>query len=124
MRKEIMNRYIATVALATAAFAGNVFAETPTVVTEQFKSTATRAQVQADLAAYKQAGVNPWSTQYNPLRTFKSAASRADVTGAYVASRDQVAALNGEDSGSAWLTANAQRGTISQTLAGVPQNAQ
>ena len=120
-----MNRYLATVAIAAAAaFVSPAFAESPTVLKDQFQSTATRAQVQADLAAYKQAGVNPWSTQYNPLRTFKSAAARADVTAAYLASRDQVAALNGEDSGSVWFAANGSRGVLSQTLAGQPQNAQ
>ena len=62
--------------------------------------------MQADLAAYKQAGVNPWSTQYNPLAKFQSGTTRDAVTAAYIADRDQVAALTGEDSGSAFLAAN------------------
>lgn len=119
-----MNRTLISAAVvAVAALSGNAFAESPTVVKDNFVSTKSRAEVQADLAAYKQAGVNHWSTQYNPLRGFKSAKTRADVTAEYVASRDQVAALTGEDSGSAWLSA-AQRQSVPATLAGTPANAQ
>ncbi|MEP6792550.1 MAG: hypothetical protein ABI907_14345, partial [Ramlibacter sp.] len=67
-------------------------------------------------------GTSVWSTQYNPLAKFKSAASRAEVTAAYAASRDQVAAFNGEDSGSAYLAHNAVRGAGVTTLAGQPVN--
>ena len=113
-------KHIATLALVAAA-AGSAFAETPTVVNEAFVSTATRAQVQAELAAYKKAGVNPWSISYNPLRGFQSELTREQVTADYVASRDTVAALTSEDSGSAYLTQIAARrvdgGT---TLAGQP----
>lgn len=104
--------------------AGAAHAETPTVVTDNFVSTKTRAEVQADLAAYKKAGVNPWSTQYNPLRTFVSNANRADVTAAYISARDEVAAVNGEDSGAAYFAQGGHRGATSTTLAGTPQNAQ
>ena len=104
--------------------AGASFAETPTVVKDDFVSTKTRAEVQADLAAYKKAGVNPYSISYNPLRTFVSKASRQDVTAAYIASRDEVAAVNGEDSGSAYFAQGGHRGVNSTTLAGTPANAQ
>lgn len=107
---------LAALTLAFAAASG-AMAETPTVVTDNFVSTKSRAQVQAELQAYKQAGVNPWSTQYNPLRAFKSDTSRAQVTAAYVAARDEVAALNSEDSGSAYL-ASAPRANAGTTLAG------
>jgi hypothetical protein len=99
-----MQAKIALSALVFAAFAGNALAETPTIVTEPFVSTQTRAQVQAELAAYKQAGVNPWSTQYNPLRGFHSATTRQAVVAEYLAARNEVRAFGGEDSGSAWLT--------------------
>ena len=111
---------IASLVIATAAV-GNAFAESPTVLKDNFVSTKSRAEVQADLAAYKQAGVNPWSISYNPLRTFKSTASRQDVTAAYIASRDEVAALNGEDSGARYF-AQAQRSQPLATLAGQPAN--
>jgi hypothetical protein len=119
-----MNRKIATAfaTIAIAAGAGvatTAFAETPTPE-PVFHGTATRAQVQADLAAYKQAGVNPWSTSYNPLKAFKGEKTRAQVTAEYLASRNEVAALNGEDSGSFYLAQH--QGTVSPTLAGQPVN--
>ena len=109
-----------------AAFAGSAFAETPNagVVNDHFVSAKTRAEVQADLAAYKQSGVNPWSTQYNPLRYFKSTASRADVTADYLASRDEVHALTAEDSGSAYLAQVRAVSVPPAVLAGQPRNAQ
>ncbi|HYE70076.1 MAG TPA: DUF4148 domain-containing protein [Aquabacterium sp.] len=107
---------LATLTIAFAA-AGSAFAETPTVVTDNFVSTKSRAEVQAELAAYKRAGVNPWSTQYNPLRSFVSTNTRAQVVAGYLAARDEVAALNSEDSGSASL-AFAPRANVSTTLAG------
>jgi hypothetical protein len=118
-----MKLKIASIALA-AAFAGAAFAETPTVVTEPFVSTKTRAEVQADLSAYKQAGINPWSTSYNPLRSFTSTLSRQQVVADYVAARDQVAAINGEDSGSAYFAQGGKRLTSTPVLAGQPVNAQ
>lgn len=115
-----MNRFAATVlAMSAAAFAGQVLAETPYAVPEQpFTSTKSRAEVQAELAQYKQAGVNPWSTTYNQLRGFKSATTRDAVTAEYIASRDQVAAFTGEDSGSAYLSANQNRAPATTNLAG------
>ena len=97
------------IAAALAFAAAGAFAQTPDLygaeggAQDQFVPAKTRADVQAELAQYKREGVNPWSTQYNPLASFKSTASRADVTAAYIASRDEVAALNGEDSGAAYL---------------------
>jgi hypothetical protein len=87
-----------------------------------FELTATRAQVQSELAAYRQARVNPWSTSFNQLAGFQSQRSRADVRAEYLASRDQVAAMGGEDSGSAYLTQLAARQHPSQYLAGQPVN--
>jgi hypothetical protein len=116
-------KHIAALALVAAA-AGSAFAETPTIVDEAFVSSATRAQVQAELAAYRQAGVNPWSISYNPLRGFQSQLTREQVTADYVASRDTVAALTSEDSGSAYLTqVAARRVNGGTTLAGQPVNA-
>jgi hypothetical protein len=112
-------------ALLVAIAAGSALAETPTVVKEPFVSTRSRAEVQAELFAYKQAGVNPWSMSYNPLASFKSNASRQQVVAEYLADRDAVAAINGEDSGSAYLSqAFAQRARTGPILAGQPVNAQ
>jgi hypothetical protein len=123
-----MNAKIAFSALAiAAAFAGTASAETPDV-SGQFANAAagqvTRADVQAELAAYKKAGVNPWSTWYNPLKSFQSTTTRQAVVAEYLASRNEVKALNGEDSGSAWLAEARGRNVPTSTYAGTPVNAQ
>lgn len=66
---------------------------------------ATRAQVQSELATYKKSGVNPWSTSYNPLASFQGQKSREQVRNEFLASRNAVSAMTGEDSGSAYLAA-------------------
>ena len=93
-------------------------------VAEPFDGSRPVVEVQAELAAYKQAGVNPWSTQYNPLRSFRSATTREAVTAEYIASRDVVRELNGEDSGSTYLAQERSLALESSTLAGQPRNAQ
>ena len=119
-----MNRYAIAIALATIAAAGQAFADDITIEATPFVSTASRAQVQQELAQFKAAGVNPWSQAYNPLKSFRSTASRADVTADNVRSRDAVAATTGEDSGSAFLTAGGQREDArTSTLAGQPSAA-
>jgi len=97
--------------LAATAFAGTAFADDITVDNTAFASSKTRAEVQAELAQFKQAGTSPWSIQYNPLKSFKSTASRAEVTAQYIASRDTVNALTGEDSGSTFLAQHRVRNT-------------
>ncbi|CAA9384202.1 MAG: hypothetical protein AVDCRST_MAG51-37 [uncultured Ramlibacter sp.] len=115
-----VNHYAAAVlAITAASFGGQALAESPNAVPEQqFVSAKSRADVQGELAQYKAAGVNPWSMQYNPLRTFQSTASRADVTAAYIASRDEVKAFNGEDSGAVYLAQGVNRSVPATTLAG------
>ncbi|MES2939637.1 MAG: DUF4148 domain-containing protein [Pseudomonadota bacterium] len=115
-------KYIVSIALIAAA--GTALAETPTPEPARTVSSVSRAQVQAELAAYKKAGVNPWSTTYNPLRGFKSTLTREQVTADYLASRDVVAATTGEDSGSAYYTLLAARNVRGTTLAGQPASAQ
>jgi hypothetical protein len=112
-----MNRTIVSaLVLSAAALAGNAFADDITIAPAFVPSGITRAQVQAELQQYKQAGVNPWSTSYNPLRGFNSAQTRSQVTADYLRSRNEVAALNGEDSGSFYL-AHAHTGTRATKLA-------
>jgi len=105
-----------------AAFAGNAFAESPIEGNDAFAAAKTRAEVQAELGAYKKAGVNPWSNWYNPLRTFQSQTTREAVVADYLASRDQVNAFTGEDSGSAYLARTHTPGVAPSTLAGLPAN--
>jgi len=89
-----------------------------------FQSVSTRAEVQAELFQYKAAGVNPWSNRYNQLADFKSTKSREQVQAEYQANREAVAALTGEDSGSAYLAQMAVTSTAGTALAGTPVNAQ
>ena len=104
-----MNRTIA-IALVAAAAAGTAFAEDYDAYNNiPFESSRTRAEVQAELAQSKASGVNPWSLSYSPLASFKSEKSRAEVVGQYIAARDRVAAMTGEDSGSAYLARNGQQ---------------
>jgi hypothetical protein len=110
--------------LSLAGFA--VQAETPDL-SGQFAqgapAQATRTQVQADLNQSRQAGVNPWSISYNPLTSFRSERTRAEVQAEFVASRNAVAAMTAEDSGSAFLAARKPVTTAAQ-YAGQPVNAQ
>lgn len=117
-----MNRTFALSLLVAAAVAGNAFADDITIDTTPFSSSLSRAQVQAELAQYKQSGVNPWSNAYNQLRGFTSTATREQVVGQYIAERDRVAAFTGEDSGSA-LLARSRAVQPGATLAGLPQRA-
>lgn len=119
------NRTIATLAVAlAAATAGTAFADDITIDTTPFTSTKARAEVQAELSQFKKAGVNPWSTQYNPLKSFQSTKTVAQVRAEYVADRAEVAALNAEDSGASYLAnvATSAPANASVNLAGTPAN--
>lgn len=118
-----MNRKIASaLLLAATAAAGNAFAETPFAVQgDNFTSTRTRAEVQAELQAYRKAGVNHWSFLYNPLRSFQSTLTREQVAADYFASREEMAAIHSEVGDSAAITRQAgTRQRTSTTLAGQP----
>ena len=105
-----MNRTLIASVLAIAAGSANVaFADDITIDPHPFTPSLTRGEVQAQLQQYKAAGANPWSTSYNPLARFQSSRTRADVTAEFLQARDEVAALNGEDSGSSWIAAQARR---------------
>jgi len=97
-----------TVLAALSLSAASAFAETPDPsgqFGEPRTATATRAQVEAELAIHRKAGVNPWSSSYNPLKSFRSEKTRNQVTADYLAERKTVSAMNGEDSGSAFIAA-------------------
>jgi len=120
-----MNRSsLVIAALSFAAFAAHADDADPS---GQFAASAaaraTRPGVQAQLVQYRQAGVNPWSTSYNPLRNFKSSTTAEALRAEYIASRNQVQAMTAEDSGSAYLAARTQ-GAAAPIVAGQPTNAQ
>jgi hypothetical protein len=121
-KETTMNRNT-VIAIVIAAAAGTSFADDITVETTPFVSTATRAQVQAELQQFKKSGVNPSSNRYNPLARFSGERTRAEVTAEYNGARDQVAAFTGEDSGSAYLAAHDDV-AVSTSIAGQPRNPQ
>ena len=120
------NAFYAVAALAAlAAFASTAAnADDITIDNTPFESTRTRAEVQAELAQFQKSGVNPWSIRYNQLAQFHSTKTRAEVQAEYRAERDQVAVMNSEDSGSAYLSQLAAVHNRSATLAGTPANGQ
>ena len=119
-----MNRKFA-LALVVATFAaGNALADDITVDTTPFVSSASRAQVQAESAQFKQSGSSPWSNQYNQLANFKSRLTRAQVVAEFIADRAEVAAFTREDSGSAYLDRHEDAANGATRVAGQPQKAQ
>lgn len=100
-----MNRKALIALAAFAALAGTTAARADDITIDNtpFQSVRTRADVQAELAAYKKNGVNTYSISYNQLSKFKSDRTRDEVRAEYLADRAEVAALTSEDSGSAYL---------------------
>ncbi|MBL0420583.1 DUF4148 domain-containing protein [Ramlibacter sp. AW1] len=91
---------LAAVALTGAA----AFADAlPSEYQENAVSTKSRAEVRAELAQFRQSGVNPWSTSFNQLRGVQSTRTRAEVAQDYLDNREAAAAFTSEDSGSAYL---------------------
>ena len=62
--------------------------------------------------------MNPWATSYSPLAGFRSSTTREQVTADFLQSRDEVSALTGEDSGAAWLSAQARHPAAPPVVAG------
>jgi hypothetical protein len=117
-----MNRKTLAAALVLVAAAGSALADDITVDNTPFTSTRSRAEVLAELQQFKASGVNPWAQNFDQLKSFTSAKTRAQVTADYLASRELTAATTGEDSGAAWLAAN--KPVAAPLLAGHPVNAQ
>lgn len=108
-------------ALGAAAFAAHADDADGSQYPVQFQGTRTRAEVQAELFQFKKDRVNPWSSSYNPIAQARSTRTRAEVQAEFLAARDQVAALNAEDSGSAYLAqAAGRRAPAGTSLAGRP----
>ena len=116
-----MNRK-SLLALALAATATGAFADDITIDPTPFVSTATRAQVQAELAAFQESGRDPWARQYDPLADFRSQRSREEVKAEYVQARDRVAAFTGEDSGSAYLAGQSEAVPSTQVVGQAARN--
>lgn len=92
---------VAAAAIAASLVSTSAYAESPTIDSTPFVSTRTRAEVQAELKT-PFIGGNPWSSRYDMFAR-SSALTTEQVRGAYKMSREEVNALTGEDSGSAFL---------------------
>jgi hypothetical protein len=68
---------------------------------EPFVSSRTREEVSAEIRTPYPGG-NPWSGSYNMFQA-RSTTTSAQVQGEYIANRDQVREIHGEDSGSAYM---------------------
>jgi hypothetical protein len=98
-----MNRNTA-LALVLATAAAGAFADDITIERTPFVSTLDRAQVVEELRQFRQAGGDPVAMEYGPRITdVRSDRTRAEVTAEFLAGRRDVAAFNGEDSGSMFL---------------------
>jgi hypothetical protein len=115
MNRTFAFALVVAAATAAAASAGNALADDITIDTTPFHSTATRAEVLAELASFNRSGANPWADDYKPVAALHSEQTRAEVRAQYIAARDQVAALNGEDSGSMTM-ARAHRQVVPATV--------
>lgn len=99
-----MNRNIASALVLTlAAAAGQALADDITIDPIAFHGSRTRAEVAAELVQYRASHVNPWSISYNQIAALHGTRTRGDVQREYLASRNAVAALTGEDSGAFYL---------------------
>lgn len=115
-------RLLLAAALATAGFAAQADAIDAPEYAAPFNGAKSRAEVQAELFQYKQAGVNPWSSSYNQRTGLTGGRTRAEVQAEYIANRDRVAAFTSEDSGSAYIAAH-QAADATRQFAGQPVNA-
>jgi len=123
-----MNRNMATAlgiaaAAAVAAVAmasGKAFADDITINNTPFVSTLSRAEVRADLLKNSRLArelASEWSMQYNNASPQgRTAYSGAQARAEYAASRDEVRQLNGEDSGSMYLSMMRSNGNATRTM--------
>jgi hypothetical protein len=93
---------VAAATLAAIVMAGSALAETPTIDNTPFISTKTRAEVQAELFSHRDqlsSSASEWFLQQNEARNV-SGYTRQQARAEYIASREQVRAMNSEDGGS------------------------
>lgn len=95
-----MNRTIALSLVLTAAAAVKTYAGEITMEPYPFVPSLTRAEVQAELQQARAVRLDAGSQEAGPIASFLGERTRADVTAEYLADRDTVSAMTGEDSGS------------------------
>lgn len=90
----------AAIAAAAAITSGKAYADDITIDDSPFVSTTSRAEVRAQLM--NRGSITEWTMQFDDSRV-KTDYARGQARAEYLAARDEVRALNGEDSGSAYL---------------------
>lgn len=103
-------RTMAAAAFAVAAIvSGNAYAEGPIIIDDTpFVSTRTRAEVRAEVMGQSErlrVASSEWAMQMNQVPQPNGGYTRAQATAEYIAARDEVNALNAEDSGSSYFAA-------------------
>jgi hypothetical protein len=122
MSKKSLIVLAAMAALSGAAFADD--ADPSGQFALQLQNSVSRAEVRADLDAalakgQVHAGIPPAGSWVQPA--VHSTKTRAEVTAEYLASRDEVAAMTGEDSGSMLLAKSGNAQGDREYLAGTPK---
>lgn len=116
-----------TIAAAAAAVAvalvspTNAYAESTAEYTTTFLSTLSRAEVRAELMGRSEllrTGSSEWAMQNNEPIAIKSAETREQAKAEYKSARQEVIAVTGEDSGSAYYQRQAMRVKASAIMGG------
>lgn len=92
---------VAAIAAAAAITSGKAFADDITIDNTPFVSSRSRSEVQAELT---RSDVNEWTRQFNDAQFMAAYTDRGQARADYLAARDEVKALHGEDSGSVYLS--------------------
>jgi hypothetical protein len=109
----------AAVAAALAMASGKAFADDITIESRPFVGTLSRAEVHSDLlrnSKFAREHGTEWAMQLNQGPQVRSAYTSQQVRADYAASREQVRQLNGEDSGSAYLSMSRSNGNSTRTM--------
>lgn len=112
-----MNRTLAAIAFAVAA--GSVLADDITIDPNTFVSTRSRAEVIAEMMDARPVPADVRAELDNRGTVMTSSLTREQVTLEYLALRDEVAAVNSEDGGSAWRMARSREIVPAPVLAGL-----
>ncbi|GAB3669246.1 hypothetical protein [Ramlibacter alkalitolerans] len=107
---------VAAATLAAAAFmTGEARAEGPIEVLPAFTGTLSRAEVRSALMAHPAqltSAASEWRLQQGETLMAGSSTTRAQVRAEYIASREQVRAMNGEDGGAAYLASAGRQARV------------
>ena len=104
-----------SVTVAVALACGSAFADDITIDNTPFASMKSRAEVQGELMRRPQLALR---YGYSPQR--RSTYTREQARSDYAAAQDEVSALNGEDSGSAYLAGTSASHANSRAMMGGP----